>query len=102
MTARSHIILHATQSVDGATVGFPYDVELHYDVLADIDPQAMLVGSVTGLSASRNRPEEDQTTMQPPRGATTARGGSSPTARGCSRVGSTRFACCRAFATSSS
>ncbi len=41
------ILMHNTISFDGAINGFDIDLELHYQILSSLNPDATLVGSVT-------------------------------------------------------
>ncbi|MDD1683822.1 MAG: RibD family protein [Methanoregula sp.] len=70
------VILHTAASLDGRITNFPADLELYYGLAAQWNPDAILFGSETVLSAVRDNPllevpPEHEEMFTPPRGAET-------------------------------
>lgn len=62
--------MHNTVSLDGAINGFDIDLELHYQILSSLDPDATLVGSVTAKTGiemfiGEIPPEDDSDSIKP-------------------------------------
>nr|WP_321429897.1 dihydrofolate reductase family protein [uncultured Methanolobus sp.] len=62
--------MHNTVSLDGAINGFDIDLELHYQILSSLNPDATMVGSVTAKTGIEMfigdiPPEEDSDFLKP-------------------------------------